>query len=172
MFWSALPALMLHQFEEYVLPGGFLRWLNKDVFRSESDRSPISPTTAFVINIVIGWPIYALVGYVGLKQMWFVMPLMGILFVNAWFHITLSISTSRYSPGTFTAILILLPLTFYTFYYYIMTWEIGFRLLFLSILGGLVLHLLFLTIPRELAHAREKRFERAAPKSPDSDPIS
>ncbi|MCB9357429.1 MAG: HXXEE domain-containing protein [Calditrichaeota bacterium] len=169
MFWSALPALMLHQFEEYVLPGGFLPWLNKEIFKSGAAGSPISPKLAFVINIVLGWPLYTLVGYVGLTEMWFVMPMMGILFVNAWFHIALSISTSRYSPGTFSAILVILPLTLYTFYYYIMTWEIGFRLLYFAILAGLVLHLLFLTVPRELAHAKEKRLERQRPAPPSGE---
>ncbi|MBK6765287.1 MAG: HXXEE domain-containing protein [bacterium] len=160
MFWSALPALMLHQFEEYVFPGGFLSWFNRDVFKSDSDVSPISPKIAFVLNVLLAWPLFVVVGYVGLEQMWFSMPMMGILFVNAWFHIALSISSMRYSPGTFSAILILLPLSLYTFYYYIMTWEIGFRLFFISITAGLILHMLMLTIPRELLHAREKRREK------------
>ncbi len=89
MFWSALPALMLHQFEEYVFPGGFLSWFNREVFKSASDTSPMSPKIAFVVNVLIGWPLFAMVGYVGLSQLWFTMPMMGILFVNAWFHIAL-----------------------------------------------------------------------------------
>jgi hypothetical protein len=165
MFWSALPALMLHQFEEYVYPGGFLPWFNREVFKSASDTSPMSPKIAFVVNVLIGWPLFAAVGYVGLSQLWFTMPMMGILFVNAWFHIALSISSNRYSPGTFTAILVTLPLSLYTFFYYVMTWEIGFRLLFISIITGLVFHVLMLTIPRELLYAREKRLERQQPPS-------
>lgn len=168
MFWAALPALMLHQLEEYVFPGGFLPWFNRGIFGSDSDKSPISPTFAFVLNVVIGWPLYAAVGFVNLEQMWLVMPAMGILFVNAWFHIALSLAHNRYSPGTFTSILLLLPLTLYTFYYYVMTWEIGFRLLFIAIVVGLILHLLMLTVPRELIHAREKRLERQRDaESPD-----
>ncbi len=163
MFWAALPALMLHQFEEYVFPGGFLSWMNKDVFGSESDTTPLSPRAAFVINVILGWPLYAAVGFVNLEQMWFVMPAMGILFVNAWFHITLSLSSGRYSPGTFSSIMITLPLTLYSFYYYVMTWEIGFRLLFIAIVTGLIFHMLMLTLPRELAHAKEKRRERQTP---------
>jgi len=151
---------MLHQIEEYLFPGGFLRWFNRDVFRSDSDRSPISAKVAIFINLGLGWPLYAAVGFVGLENTWLSMPAMGILFVNAWFHIALSLSTNRYSPGTFTSIMVLLPLSLYTFYYYVMTWEIGFRLLFLSILTGVVLHLLMLTVPRELQHAKEKRLER------------
>ncbi|MBL0061664.1 MAG: HXXEE domain-containing protein [bacterium] len=163
MFWVALPALMLHQFEEYVFPGGFLPWFNKEVFKSDNASSPINAKFAFVLNVLLGWPIYGAVGYIGLEQMWFSMPAMGLLFVNAWFHIALSISSSRYSPGTFTSILIMLPLTLYTFYYFVMTWEIGFRLLFIAVSSGLIFHVLMLTIPRELAHAREKRLERQRP---------
>jgi len=151
---------MLHQIEEYLFPGGFLRWFNREVFKSESDRSPISAKVAIFINLGLGWPLYAAVGFAGLEQMWLSMPAMGILFVNAWFHIALSLSSNRYSPGTFTSIMVLLPLSLYTFYYYVMTWEIGFQLLFLSILTGVVLHLLMLTVPRELQHAKEKRLER------------
>ena len=166
MFWSALPALMLHQFEEYVFPGGFLSWFNREIFHSERDNFPFSPKAALIVNILLGWTGYALVGYIGLKQVWFVMPMMGFLFVNAWFHIVHSVSSTRYSPGTFTAVLVLLPLSSYTFYYYVMTWEIGFRLLFMSLLAGVVAHLLMVTIPRELLHAREKRTERQAPPAP------
>lgn len=151
---------MLHQFEEYVFPGGFLPWFNKEVFRSGSETSPISPKFALILNIFVGWPVFALVGFLGLDHTWYTMPAMGILFVNAWFHIALSISSARYSPGTFTSIMVLLPLSLYTFYYYVMTWEIGFRQLFIAVTTGLVLHVLMLTIPRELIHAREKRQER------------
>ena len=151
---------MLHQLEEYVIPGGFLRWFNREVFKSDDDRAPISNVAAVVINIVFGWPLFAAVGFMGLGNMWLAMPAMGVLFVNAWFHIATSLTSNRYSPATFTSFMVLLPLTLYTFYYFVMTWDIGFRLLFLSILIGIVLHLLMLTIPRELLHARDKRRER------------
>lgn len=157
---------MLHQFEEYVFPGGFLPWFNKEIFKSESDKLPFSPMAAVIINIVIGWPVYGVVGYLGLEQLWFSMPMMGILFVNAWFHIAVSIATARYSPGTFTSILFTLPLSLYTFYYYVMTWEIGFRQLFIAIAAGLIFHVLLLTLPRELIHAREKRIERQQTPGP------
>ena len=168
MFWFALPALMLHQFEEYVFPGGFRKWMNSFVYQSENPDAPLTKKLAFVINIVIGWPVFAAVGYVGQEQMWFTLPMLGILFVNAWFHIALSVSHQRYSPGTFTAMLVLIPLSLYAFYYYAMTWEIGFRLLLISLLTGIVFHLLVAVLPREWAQAREhRRFREAQDQEAD-----
>jgi hypothetical protein len=44
-----------HQTEEWVLPGGFLPWFNREVWKSERDEFPVTPKMGFTINVLIGW---------------------------------------------------------------------------------------------------------------------
>jgi hypothetical protein len=53
--WASLPLLLWHQTEEWVLPGGFLPWFNREVWKSEQDEFPVTPKMGFTINAVIGW---------------------------------------------------------------------------------------------------------------------
>jgi Protein of unknown function with HXXEE motif len=53
--WASLPLLLWHQTEEWVLPGGFLPWFNRQVWKSERDEFPVTPKIAFTINVPIGW---------------------------------------------------------------------------------------------------------------------
>jgi uncharacterized protein with HXXEE motif len=53
--WASLPLLLWHQTEEWVLPGGFLPWFNREIWDSQSDEFPVTPRMGFTINVLIGW---------------------------------------------------------------------------------------------------------------------
>ena len=53
--WAALPVLLWHQVEEWVWPGGFIEWLNREVLASSEDLAPLSPARAAVVNVRLGW---------------------------------------------------------------------------------------------------------------------
>ena len=58
LLWLQLPIFMLHEFEEYVLPGGFKSFFNHDtVFASPEpgDNTPLDDGYVFFVNIVIAW---------------------------------------------------------------------------------------------------------------------
>jgi hypothetical protein len=58
LLWLQLPILMVHEFEEYVLPGGFKSFFNHDtVFASPDpgDNTPLSEGYVFFVNIVTVW---------------------------------------------------------------------------------------------------------------------
>jgi hypothetical protein len=109
-FWAPLPALFWHQTEEWVVPGGFLPWLNRDVMGSDADEFPITRRLGLVINAGLGWGV-GLAGALLARRA----PWLGIAFVttnvpNAGLHIGQALLQRRYNPGLATSIALLAPL--------------------------------------------------------------
>jgi len=148
VFWAGLPALMLHQFEEFIYPGGFRHWLNQTVLGSDDANFPMTRKLAFVMNVPVMWSLMIATAIVGSDHLWFSLGVMSILFVNAWFHLVMSLVTDKYVPGTYTSLAIILPLTVYTYSFFLTTWQVSFQLVFYCILFGIVVHMAILSVPR------------------------
>ena len=100
-------ALLFHQTEEWVWPGGFLPWINRDVMGSDDDEFPIDRRLGFLINVGFGWGLTALaaagtspgpatalnVSHIG----------------NAVLHVGWGLKHRRYDPGLVSAVTALLP---------------------------------------------------------------
>lgn len=112
--------LILHQFEEYAVPGGFPSAWNVGVSGETElgDRYPLNTKSAFIVNICCAYPIY----------------LAGIIFCNlhvisifiAYFTIAQffvhGIMMNRkmgtlYNPGIGTALFIMIPVGIYSLWY-------------------------------------------------------
>ncbi len=139
-FWFLLPALMIHQAEEYLLPGGFAQWLNREVLRSGADDRPLTPQKVVLFNIIVGWPAMALAGWAGLRWPYISLPLTGIVFVNAWFHTVMLVVRRHCHPGAVTALLVLIPVTSYLFYSSLITANIAFSVFLASLAAGILFH--------------------------------
>lgn len=122
LLWLQLPILMVHEFEEYVFPGGFKSFFNHDtVFASPEpgDDTPLSEGYVFFVNIVTVWG-WAIAG----ALLAGVAPWVGfglVVFnagVNCVQHTVLfQIKHEGYNPGLITTMLLLLPFsTFITIY--------------------------------------------------------
>jgi hypothetical protein len=112
--------LMVHQFEEYAVPGGFPPMWNI-VFNGEKevpDRYPLNKQSTFFVNIVGAYPMYLIaicfphwywygiiVACFGLVQ--FIIH--GIMFPIKF--------KSYYNPGVATVITIFIPMALYYFWY-------------------------------------------------------
>ncbi|MFX0012147.1 MAG: hypothetical protein ACFE9R_17675, partial [Candidatus Hermodarchaeota archaeon] len=55
LYWLSLPLYMIHQFEEYVYPGGFKEELNKLLTRGVGHREILTDKMGLVINIGFIW---------------------------------------------------------------------------------------------------------------------
>ena len=139
---------MAHQFEEYIYPGGFREWMHAQLFGDSEQQTAFSKRAAFIINVPVGWSVFGAAAWIGSDLLWFSLPVMAILFVNAWFHIALSLAHNTYVPGTNTSILLHLPLATYAFYYVSVTWQTEFTQLMTSIMIALLLHMGFLLAAR------------------------
>lgn len=103
------PMLFLHQFEEFGLPGGFRQWWNEVQWHSTDPEFPFSSRWARRVNlgpIVVGVYLAALLNE---RALWVGFFVLSMLFINAWYHLSLWYATGRYAPGGVTALGLFLP---------------------------------------------------------------
>jgi hypothetical protein len=107
--WAAMPVLLWHQVEEWVWPGGFIEWLNREVLGSSEDLAPLTPERAFVVNVRFGWGMSLAASTVGDR-----VPAVAIFVcssnaANATMHLGWAARHRRWDPGAATAAFLLLP---------------------------------------------------------------
>lgn len=112
---------MIHETEEYVFPGGFVKFFNTDTIFSKDPPeldSPVTPGYGFFVNISF-W-IMAIIG--GLTAN--ILPWIGMgiiifqLLINGIQHtVLLQVKKPGYNPGFFTTWLILNPFCVVTIFY-------------------------------------------------------
>jgi hypothetical protein len=103
-----LAALLWHQTEEWVWPGSFLPWMNREVIGSDEDEFPLDRRLGFVINVIFGWGLSAATA-AGTPA---AAPT-ALLYVshlgNAGLHLSWALRHRRYDPGSVTSAATLLP---------------------------------------------------------------
>lgn len=120
LLWFHLPLLMFHEFEEYVLPGGFKSFFNTYTpFSKETpreDNPPINEIMIFIINVGV-W-IWIIIGALFVKVApWIGVGAMIFQLINVNGHIYLfQIKKTGYNPGLITTIFLLIP------YMVVLTW--------------------------------------------------
>ncbi len=103
-----LAALLWHQTEEWVWPGGFLPWINREVLDYPDDEFPIDRRSGLLINVGFGWVLSA----AAFADKTLPAPA-AALYVshlgNAGLHIGWAIKHRKTDPGLITATAALLP---------------------------------------------------------------
>jgi uncharacterized protein with HXXEE motif len=102
-----LAALLAHQTEEWVWPGGFLPWINQEVMGSGDDEFPLDRRLGFAINVVFGWgaSVGAGRGHAAAAGLLYATHL-----ANVGLHVGWAVRHRRYDPGTVTALATLTPM--------------------------------------------------------------
>jgi hypothetical protein len=120
----------VHAAEEYVYPGGFLKWL-----RSIFPRSAPGVAGAIVINgaffALVLSPFYSAAQATPI----FSMSIAGLLFANGALHVAGTFKT-RYSPGTVTSVVCYFPAATYALLTIPPRWHMTFAEVVLSLLLG------------------------------------
>jgi hypothetical protein len=106
--WRPLAALLWHQTEEWVWPGSFLPWINREVLGSGEDEYPLDRRTAFVINVVVGWGL-SVASTAGPRAAGPAALLYVSHVANAGLHVSWAVRHRRYDPGAVTAVATLIP---------------------------------------------------------------
>lgn len=109
VFWLVWPIAAMHTIEEYIWPGGFLKYFNAIAWRSPDPHGPLTARRAFLTDAVAGVfnPIAIVaLSVVYLPAIWF---FINVLLINGFFHITETLKTGRYFPGTVTGALLYIP---------------------------------------------------------------
>ena len=105
----ATPLYMLHEVDEYISPGGFAQFLNKNIYKTDPDTGLLDLNAVFVINMIvwIALPLFSLLAITDLTQAaW--MPYFFIF--QAVVHLILGIAGKRFlNPGMLSAWLVHVP---------------------------------------------------------------
>jgi Protein of unknown function with HXXEE motif len=109
--WAPLPVYFWHQTEEWVWPGGFLPWVNREVMGSGDDEFPITRRLGFAINVGGGWALAAASGVRGSRSPALGAAVHAMLAANVVFHVMQSARARRYTPGLVTAAGLLGPVS-------------------------------------------------------------
>jgi hypothetical protein len=104
------PLYMLHEIDEYVFPGGFAQFMNKNIYKAEPENGPVTFNAVFWINVVAVWtalPLFSLWAMYDITQ---ALALPYFFIFQAILHLILGIIGKRIiSPGMITAWLIHVP---------------------------------------------------------------
>jgi hypothetical protein len=115
LYWIHLPILMIHEFEEYVFPGGFKEFFNKKtVFALDPVENDVPLNEPMIFWINIGVWIFIILGALLVN----IVPWLGLIFIlfnglfNGFGHLFLfQIKVRGYNPGLVTTILFVVPLS-------------------------------------------------------------
>ena len=107
--WAAMPVLLWHQVEEWVWPGGFIEWLNREVLASSEDLAPLSPARAAVVNVRLGWGMSIAVSALGERVPAVPIAVCSSHAANAAMHLGWAVRHRRWDPGAVTAAALLVP---------------------------------------------------------------
>jgi uncharacterized protein with HXXEE motif len=110
LLWAALPAFFWHQTEEWVWPGGFLPWFNREVAGGGEDEFPITRAGGFAINVGFGWGLAVASGALGMRAPTLGATVFASDLANAAMHLGLAARRRRRNPGTVTSALVFVPL--------------------------------------------------------------
>lgn len=119
VMWLSLLSLLLHQTEEWRLPGYFPTFVNVVMFKSNlPDRYPLNANSGMIINVVLGWGSYLLAALFWNKAFWLAIATMIVSIGNILFHsLVLNIKGKTfYNPGLVTCWLCFAPVVCGFFY--------------------------------------------------------
>jgi hypothetical protein len=108
--WAPIPVLFWHQTEEWVIPGGFLPYVNRRAIGSSEDEYPLTRRLGLFINVGPGWGLNIAAATLSMR-----VPLLGttalaMLMGNVALHGLMGIRFRSYNPGLATALTLLAPL--------------------------------------------------------------
>jgi hypothetical protein len=108
-----LAFLMLHQFEEYVYPGGFKSFFNSFIGgKNRLIRFPLSDTAIIAVNVFIGWGLYFLA--VIIPDSILVSVTLITSFINGIVHTGALLRFRKYNPGFITGLFLFIPFSVYS----------------------------------------------------------
>jgi len=150
-------AFGLHVTEEFIFPGGFIRWDN--VFRPQFTDTPASfyvkvnalPAIAALLVVLGAFDYRGHFGPLGIRG-WFTFVTFAAC--NTLFHVRGAIHTRRYSPGMVTALCLYLPLTILSYVHFLKSGTMDFVSTILCIAVALAIQpILDLIKNRTMKHA-------------------
>jgi hypothetical protein len=118
LIWVHTPIYLLHEFEEYIFPGGFLAFFNTKVLGLEDPEIPLDVRRSFWINvplIFVAYPVSAILATEfgvawGIWTAYFSVA-------NALSHVIMAFKF-KYNPGLWVSLFVNIPVGAFTIWYF------------------------------------------------------
>ena len=140
LIWLQIVVYWFHEFEEYILPGGFLEYFNHNMMKSDSGDYPLTKAGSFWINIPLVYllmPLSAILAhYFGIKWgLWCAY----FSCLNAFAHVVMFLKFNRkYNPGFVVSVLFNIPIGIYTIWYFLSNNLVSTKINIISIVIGVL----------------------------------
>ena len=101
LIWMQIPIYLLHQAEEYLIPGGFIEHLNKALTGKATREGPLNESRAFRINVLLVWVIFPIFAAFAtyFNNLNIGMYLLYFSVANGLIHVISGIRFAEYNPG-------------------------------------------------------------------------
>ena len=117
LIWLQTPVYFLHQSEEYIFPGGFLKYFNRQVLGSKQDAFPLTMAASLWINVpvvFVAFPATAILTMqfgvsIGLWTAYFSI-------INAASHVGMFFKNG-YNPGFVVSVVLNIPVGAFALWY-------------------------------------------------------
>ncbi len=113
LIWLCIPVYFIHEFEEYVYPGGFDDYTNRLLQRHsglDDDECVLTPRAAYWINVGIIWFLFPSSAVLStLYGPGFGVWVAWLTVVNGVLHIFRAVQSREYNPGLAASIVLNLP---------------------------------------------------------------
>ena len=117
LLWIHFATLLIHQFEEYVYPGGFKEFFNEKIWnKNRILKNPLNNTGVILVNVILGWSAYTISAVNGDNYIWLALGLTGITILNGIMHTIMFIIHKKYNPGFFSGLFLFIPFGSYLMY--------------------------------------------------------
>ena len=140
LIWVQGIIYWVHEFEEYICPGGFLEFFNRGPLGSTRGDEPLNKVGSFWINIPL---VYIAMPFSGLLAHFFGLE-WGLWtayfsFLNGFAHVVMFFIFGRkYNPGLVVSILLNIPVAIYTVWYFFTNLDISATAHIISIIVGII----------------------------------
>jgi len=156
LIWLVSCVFIIHDFEEIIVMERWLQKNEKDLltkiplkFHSYFQKFFPKNTAGFALGVLVEYVVIMICTFNAIfdrQHEWAVigvLSIVSILFLHCFTHIGQSIMLKRYTPGVFTASILLIPFSLY-FYYFGLTYQIiDWRMISLSVPIGIMIFILF-----------------------------
>lgn len=137
--WLLPVVILLHIFEEFVFPGGFMKWYQT---YKPAIASSIRPKFLIIVNVLLVLTALNPIN-LGFTQEGIIcwLCILSVMAVNAWFHVNGTIRSKAFSPGLITSVLLYIPLSLYGNWFFLSTRQVTIGICLLCFLPGIGYHL-------------------------------
>jgi len=136
------PLYMLHEADEYVFPGGFAQFINKNIYKTDPETGLLDTTAVFWINVVAVWIVISLFSLWAVFDITQAVAIPYFLIFQAFVHLIIGIVGKRFfNPGMVSAWLVHVPWAIWTIWLLVQAEVIANPFWNLALLTGLLINL-------------------------------